>query len=216
MPGAVGCPDAGCGPTLGRPARSAAFVGAGPGRTVVAARRLTRRGFVIHLCFNPKPKSRDKEEPEIRHLNTPVPDEIPGIVRDLRKASGWTENGQVVTAAIDALAYLLERHDKAIARSAEDGVEQDVLDLFKRVSRVLPARLVDDRVDWGRLSDGRPALILNQEWVIADDGAGDLMAVRHDGNEVGYLARGDIQPLAERALAGEVRPLQAVDRAALN
>jgi hypothetical protein len=152
----------------------------------------------------------------MRQFNTTVPDEIPDIARALRKSNGWAENGEVVTTALHALAYLLERYDKAIEKSAKEGIEQDVLDLFKRVTRVLPGRLIDDRVDWARLSDDRPALILNQEWVVADDGAGDLMAVRRDGGQVGYLARGDVQVLAERAFAGEVQPLQLADEAALN
>ena len=44
--------------------------------------------------------------------------------------------------------------------------------------------------------------------MIADDNNGDLMAVRKDGSEVGYLAHGDIEVLAERDFDGEVRPLK--------
>ena len=145
----------------------------------------------------------------MRQMNTIVPEEIPKMVRNLRKANGWTDNGQVVTTAAYALAYLLERYDKVAERLADEDVEKDVLDLFIRLSRLMPARLVDDKVEWGRLSDGRPALILREEWVIADDNAGDLMAVRRDGGQVGYVARGDVQVLAERAFDGQIVPLTA-------
>lgn len=154
----------------------------------------------------------------MRQMNTIVPEDLPELVKDLRKANGWTDNGQVVTTAIYALRYLLEeRHDKEIEKATEAGIDQDVLDLFKRLTRVMPGRLVDDKLEWARLSDGRPALILREEWYIADDGAGELMAVRRDGGQVGYVARGDVQVLAERDIDGDVRPLQQpADEVALN
>ena len=53
----------------------------------------------------------------MRQMNTIVPEEIPKMVRNLRKANGWTDNGQVVTTAAYALAYLLERYNKVAERS---------------------------------------------------------------------------------------------------
>jgi hypothetical protein len=144
----------------------------------------------------------------MKQMNTIVPEGLPDFVRDLRKDYGWSDKGQVVTAGVYALAYLLDRHDKTAAEALEKGAEQDVVDLFVRVSRLMPAPLTNDKVEWGRLSDGRPALIVREEWVIANDNAGDLMAVRRDGSQVGYVAQGDIQVLAERDFDGEIKPLK--------
>jgi hypothetical protein len=141
---------------------------------------------------------------KIKQMNTLVSEDIPSLVDDLRKGNGWSNNGQVVTIAVEALKVLMKRHETTAAKAAEE----DVGDLFTRVSRLIPAGLADAKVEWGRLSDGRPALIVREEWVIADDNNGDLMAVHRDGSQVGYLAHGDIEVLAERDFDGEVKPLK--------
>jgi hypothetical protein len=140
----------------------------------------------------------------MKQMNTLVPEEIPELVDKLRKKYGWSSNGQVVTTALEALAKLMERHETTAAMASDE----DVGELFTRVSRVIPAGLTDAKVEWGRLSDGRPALIVREEWVIADDNNGDLMAVRRDGSQVGYLAHSDIEVLAERDFGSEIKPLK--------
>ena len=141
----------------------------------------------------------------MRQMNTLVPDDVPDLIKKLRSDGrdyGWRSNGQLVATAVYALAQLMERYETAAGKAAEEDVE----DLFRRVAHQIPAVIADGKVGWGRLSDGRPALMVN-EWVIADDRNGELMAVATDGSQVGYLVRGDIEPLAEPSFDGEVRPL---------
>lgn len=138
-----------------------------------------------------------------KQLNISVEQDVLDLVDALAREHGWNKR-ETITAALEALQNLMERHERTAAKATE----ADVGDLFRKVARLMPAGLTDARVEWGRLSDGRPALIVREEWVIADDNAGDLMAVRRDGRQVGYLAHGDIKPLAERDVGGEIKPLK--------
>jgi hypothetical protein len=147
---------------------------------------------------------------ELVQLNLSVDRDLSDLVEELARHHGWTKR-QAVTAAVEALKVLMKRHETTAAKASEE----DVGELFLRVARLMPAGLTDAKVEWGRLSDGRPALIV-RDWVIADDGSGDLMAVRRDGSQVGYLAHGDIEVLAERAFRGPTTPLKAPDQVALN
>jgi hypothetical protein len=145
---------------------------------------------------------------DLVQLNLSVDARLRDDVDDLAGDHPWTKR-QVITTAVEGLAYLMDRHERAAAKASEP----DVAELFLRLARLMPARLVDAKVEHGRFSDGRPALIVTladddlPPWVIGPDQNDDLMAVRQDGSQIGHITRGQIQVLADRAL-GEIRPLQ--------
>jgi hypothetical protein len=145
---------------------------------------------------------------DLVQLNLSVDTGLRDEVDDLASDHPWTKR-QVITTAVEGLAYLMERHERAAAKASEP----DVAELFLRLARLMPARLVDAKVEHGRFGDGGPALIVTladddlPPWVIGPDQNGDLMAVRQDGSQIGHITRGQIQVLADRVL-GEIRPLQ--------
>jgi hypothetical protein len=47
-------------------------------------------------------------------------------------------------------------------------------------------------------------LTIDSDWVISTDPSGELMAIRRDGSEVGRVAHGEIEVLAERTTDGEL------------
>ena len=133
---------------------------------------------------------------ETKQLNTLVPPEIVTLVNQLQadhKHYGWGNKGQIVTTAVEALAELMKHHEKTAERAREDGVGE----LFLRLAHLMPAGFIDAKVEEARFSDGRPALIYKEEWVIAEDRNGDLMVVRRDGSQVGHIAHGQIKVLAD-------------------
>ena len=94
----------------------------------------------------------------------------------------------VVERGIEAFALLMERHERSANKASDD----DLKELFFRLLRKAPM-LIDGahKVEQARLqSDDRPALILNEEWVIAADNDDDLMVVRKDGGQLGRIHRG--------------------------
>jgi hypothetical protein len=100
----------------------------------------------------------------------------------------------------------LEGFQKRIWR-AIDGPEREVVVLLPRDQG--KSRLVAAVAVWWLVTGAESVFCAaREEWYIADDGAGELMAVRRDGGQVGYVARGDVQVLAERNIDGDVRPLQ--------
>jgi hypothetical protein len=125
-----------------------------------------------------------------------VPVEVHQRLRRLARSNGMSVAAAAQTA-VEALETLLELH----AGTAAKAVEPDVGDLFARVAKLIPAGLVDGkRVEWGRLEDGRPALLV-EGWVIAEDLNGDVMLVRDDGGQVGRIHHGRPEVLADRELA---------------
>jgi hypothetical protein len=142
----------------------------------------------------------------MKQMNTFVHEGTDARVGELQDdhSQYWKSRSQVVAAAVDALAELMKRLDDAAARAAED----DVADLFREVAHRMPGRLAHAKIGWARLSDGRPALIVDDAWFIARDGNEELMAARKDGRQMGRIARGTIEPIAAVAVEGDVRLLQ--------
>jgi hypothetical protein len=134
---------------------------------------------------------------DLVQLNLSVDRDLWKKVNDLSREFG--SKRQVVTTAVETLAILMERYHEGAKKASK----RDVRDLFLRVARLMPARFKDATVVEGRFSDGRPALVLDDEWWIAEDRNGELMVVRKDGGEIGYIGHGDIvfAELTERDLA---------------
>src|SRR5829696_6551440 len=82
-------------------------------------------------------------------------------VNRLTEEQGWTRL-QTMQHAVVALEHVLRRLSDA------PDADGDLGDLFRRVLKVAPALLAFNDVEHGVLSDGRPALMIN-EWVIAED-----------------------------------------------
>src|SRR3954447_10425746 len=128
-----------------------------------------------------------------------------------REAANWSVAVAAQTA-FAALAVLIDRHKK-VARKAE---QKDLRRLYMRVAYAMPGALMGAQVVHGRLANRRPALIvalLGEEekppWVIGEDTKGELMAVRHDGSQLGAIVAGDIEARAERD-SPEVEALEAL------
>jgi hypothetical protein len=141
--------------------------------------------------------------PDLVQLNLSVDPDLKDRFDNFAEDRGWSKR-ELVTTGFYALARLMERLDP-IAQSAP---EEAVGALFAEVARQMPGDLVGAKVGWGQMSDGRFALIFNDEWWIAKDANGELMAARPDGTAVGQIAHGTIEPLARVVIEGDVKPLQ--------
>jgi len=119
--------------------------------------------------------------------------ELVAKIDELAEMYDWSSKREVVTTAIEALAELMKHHKKTAERAREDAVG----DLFLRLAHLMPAGFIDAKVEEARFSDGRPALIYKEEWVIAEDRNGDLMVIRRDASQVGHVAHGQIEVLAD-------------------
>jgi hypothetical protein len=129
---------------------------------------------------------------DLVQINLSVSKDLTDQVDTLKAKHGWSKR-EVVTTGVGMLAELMERHEKVAEKA-----EPDVGELFMRLARLMPTALEDVKVEHGRFSDGSPALIYNEKWVIGDDRNGDLMAVRKDGAQIGHISGGQIEVLAER------------------
>ena len=115
-------------------------------------------------------------------------------------AACWTV-AQAAQTAFEALDDLLRRHAAAEEKARAQDVDGDVVELFGRVARLVPAGLTRPKVEHSRLKDdGRPVLLV-EGWVIGEDANGDVMVVQQDGGQVGHFHRGRIEVLADRDLA---------------
>jgi len=142
---------------------------------------------------------------DLVQLNLSVDGDLRDTVDRLAVRRGSTKR-EVITTAVYALAQLSERLELLIRESAS--VEEDLGDLIREVAHLMPFPLIAAKIGWGRLSDGRVALIVDDEWWIARDPNGDLMAIRPDGGQVGYISRGRIEALADLVVEGEIKTLQ--------
>jgi hypothetical protein len=135
---------------------------------------------------------------DLVQLNLSVDPDLWEKVDDLSGEFG--SKREVVTTAVEALALLMERYHEGAKKASK----KDVHDLFLRVARLMPARFKDATVVEGRFSDGRPALVMDDELWIAEDRNGDVMVARKDGSETGYISHGDIKlaKLDPEALTG--------------
>jgi hypothetical protein len=146
-------------------------------------------------------EDRMKKQAEGRTTVT-VATEAHEVLRRLADDNGWSIAIAAQTA-FEALEVLLDLHSRTAAKAAE----RDVAELFLALSRLMPAGLVEGkRTEWGRLSDGRPALIVDG-WVFAPDRNGDVMAVRQDGGQVGHIDRGQLQPLTDTVVVDQIAAL---------
>jgi len=141
--------------------------------------------------------------PKLHQMNLSVRPELPLRVKTLAKRHGWTKR-QVVEMAVDALFETMKEHEATAKRASS----RDVGDLYRRVARLMPQALANAKVQEGRRTGGDPALIVD-EWVIAEDKNGDLMAVQLDGSQVGHISEGEIVVIADRS--AEVSEVAALD-----
>ena len=148
---------------------------------------------------------------QLVQMNLSVDQHTRDLAAALADDPHWRSQREVVTTALDCLAELMERY-RAVAEEAAD---DDVGALFLHVAHAMPATLSAGPVTWGRFNDGRPVLILD-DWYVAEDLGGDLMAVRADGSQIGQIVHGRIEVIAEQALEGDVQDMLTPDEIALN
>jgi hypothetical protein len=141
---------------------------------------------------------------ELTQLNVHVSRQLVKSVEVLADVHGWSKR-ETVTKAIEALVDLMERHEGTAARASNS----DIGDLFLELASLMPAGLTDVKVAEARFSDGRPGLIVSDEWVVANDDRGALMVSRRDSGRLARVARGRIEvlPDPDRGIA-EIAPLK--------
>ena len=132
-------------------------------------------------------------ENELIQLNVQVPRQLVRSVEVLGTVHGWSKR-ETIIRAIWALVELMERHENTAAKASKS----DLADLFLELARLMPAGLIDMEVDEARFSDGRPGLIVNEEWIVARDSNGGLMVTRRDSGQAGRIAHGRIEVLTPR------------------
>ena len=112
----------------------------------------------------------------------------------------------VVERGIEAFAELMARHLVTAEKESDD----DIKELFLRLARGAPMMLIGANVSTARFSDGRPGLIINDEWVFAPDNNDELMVARKDGRKgkVGRIHRGQAELLRDMEL--EFAPVAAI------
>jgi hypothetical protein len=128
-----------------------------------------------------------------------VASEAHELLRKIADDNGWSVADAAQTA-IEALETLLELHSSTAAKAAEPDVGQ----LFLALSRLMPAGLVQGKeTGWGRLQDGRPALILD-DFYFSIDANGEVMAIRGDGREVADVRNGKRRVIANVQTVEEI------------
>jgi hypothetical protein len=121
------------------------------------------------------------------------------LAQGLGAENGWS-TAHAARVAFEALETLLELH----SGTAEKAAEPDVGKLFRALSRLMPAGLVEGKpTDWGRLQDGRPALILD-DYYFSIDANGEVMAIRGDGREVADVQNGKRRVIANVETVEEI------------
>ena len=121
------------------------------------------------------------------------------LAQGLGAANGWS-TAHTARVAFEALETLLELH----TGTAEKATEPDVGKLFLALSRLMPAGLVAGKeTGWGRLQDGRPALIVD-DFYFSIDANGEVMAIRGDGREVADVRNGKRRTIAHVETVEEI------------
>lgn len=143
------------------------------------------------------------EREEITQLNVHVPRRLVNSIEVLGAVHGWSKR-ETVANAVEALVELMERHEGTAGNAGND----DIGDLYLELARVMPAGLAAMKVEGARLRDGRPGLIVDDEWIVANDSHGDLMVTRRESGQLGRIVHGRIEALADhRPEIAEIAPL---------
>ena len=124
-------------------------------------------------------------------------------VEVLAAVHGWSKR-ETVANAIEALVDLIERHEGTAARASSG----DIGELFLELAHMMPAGLTDVKVEEARFADGRPGLIVGEEWIVASDANRELTVARRSDGRLGRIVHGRIEPVADPEL--EVAPAAAL------
>ena len=135
----------------------------------------------------------------VKRTTISVDQETLALARGIADDNGWSA-AVATRVAFEALETLLELHSGTAAKAAKPDVGQ----LFLALSRLMPAGLVVGKeTGWGRLSDGRPALIVD-DFYFSADANGEIMAIRGDGREVADVQNGKRRTIAHVETVEEI------------